>query len=101
MATSARIREYGAHMSDEVHKVTIQVKAPRGTFPGEVAIGYYCVVDGYVVLTDENGKPLGDKRSLDSGIDARSIACRMVRSRRSSSTPHGFDRPISYRKGFY
>jgi len=100
MESTAGIHEYGAHMS-EVHKVTIQVKAPRGTFPGEVAIGYYCVVDGYVVLTDESGKPVGDKRSLDSGIDARSIACRMVRGHRSSGTARGFNSPIRYPRGFY
>ena len=80
----------------DIHKVTIQVKAPRGTFPGEVAIGYYCVVDGYVVLTDADGKPLGsDKCDIGSG-DARVIACRMVRSRKGSASA-SFNRPISYR----
>ena len=59
----------------DVHKVTIQIRAPRGTFPGEVAEGYYCVVDGYVVLTDAAGKPInGEKHHLSPGQDARLLA---------------------------
>jgi hypothetical protein len=85
----------------DVHKVTIQIRAPKGAFPGEVAIGYYCVVDGYVVLTDADGKPLGsDKRHLSPGDDARLIACRMVRNRGRASTS-GFNRPIAYPKVCY
>jgi hypothetical protein len=67
---------------NDVHKVTVQIRAPRGMFPAEVAIGYYCVVDGYVVLTDADGKPLGsDQCHIGSG-DAHLIACRMVRNRK-------------------
>ena len=32
--------------------------APRGQDGGGVAIGHYVVVEGSVVLTDENGKPI-------------------------------------------
>ena len=85
----------------DVHMVTLQVRAPRGTFPGEVAIGYYCVVDNAVVLTDADGKPLGsDKRHLQPGDDARLIACRMVRNRGRASVT-GFNRPIVYPKTYY
>ena len=80
----------------DIHKVTIQVRAPRGSDAGEVAIGYYCVVEGYVVLTDADGKPLGsDKHHIGSG-DAHMIACRMVRSRRKGRASVNFNRPISY-----
>jgi hypothetical protein len=41
---------------DEVHKITIQTRAPKGFDPGKVAIGHYVTVDGFVVLTDEHGK---------------------------------------------
>ena len=80
----------------DVHKVTIQIRPPKGNFPGKIAEGYYCVVDGYVVLTDANGKPIGsEKRQIDGG-DARLIACRMVRSNESRASVNGFNRPISY-----
>jgi hypothetical protein len=85
---------------NDVHKVTIQVRAPRGSFPGEVVEGYYCVVDNAIVLTDADGKPLGsDKCHLPPGGDARLIACRMVRERRrNSAVVNGFSDRISYPK---
>jgi hypothetical protein len=65
----------------DVHKVTIQVRAPKGNFPGEVAIGHYVVVDGALVMTDETGKPVdSEKHHLTSGQDARLLACRLVRA---------------------
>jgi hypothetical protein len=87
-------------MSDEVRKVTIQIKAPRGRYGGEVAIGYYCLVEGSVVLTDENGKPTGaDRRPVLPGEDAHLIACRMVRSgRKAQASVAGFNRPLVYPK---
>ena len=86
----------------DVRKVTIQIKPPRGTFPGRVEIGYYCVADGHVVLTDENGKPTGeDKRYLNPGGDARLIACSMLRARRrNSAAVTGFNDKILYPKGY-
>ena len=86
-------------MTDEVKKLIIQVRAPRGTFPGEVVEGWYCVVDNTVVLTDADGKPLGTKRHLSPGGDARLIACRMIRERRRNSTAiSGFSDRILYQK---
>ena len=85
----------------DVHKVIIQIRAPRGTFYGEVAEGFYVVVDGAVVLTDRDGKPIGaDKRHLNPGDDARLVACWMVRARRQRPTPTGWDNKISYPKGY-
>ena len=80
-------------MSEEVKKITIQLRAPRGRDGGKVAIGHYCVADGFVVLCDENGKPTGDgKRLLNEGGDARLIACALLRSSRryGNSRPAGF-----------
>jgi hypothetical protein len=67
---------------------------------GRVEIGYYCVTDGHVVLTDENGKPTGeDKRYLNPGGDAKLIACAMLRARRrNSAAVSGFSDRISYPK---
>jgi hypothetical protein len=87
-------------MTDEVHKLTLEVARPRGDFPGRVVIGYYCVSDGHVVLTDENGKPTGDdKRYLNPGGDAKVIACSMLRkSRRNGASVRGFNDRIFYPK---
>jgi hypothetical protein len=86
-------------MSDEVHKVTVQVRPPKGTFPGEVAIGYYVVFENNVILTDGAGKPIAGvtKHYLTADQDARGIACQMVRDRRKGrASVAGFNRPISY-----
>lgn len=88
-------------MSDDVHQITVQIRPPKGTFPGEVAIGYYVInPDGYVVLTDENGKPVGDaKQHLDGpSVEARPIACRMLRRQNARSSVTGFNDRISYPK---
>jgi hypothetical protein len=84
-------------MSD-VHRIVIQLKPPRGTFPGKVAIGYYCIADNAVVITDENGKPAGTKRQLSPGDDARLIACRLLRQRQTAASGSGFNDPIRYPK---
>ena len=85
---------------NDVHKITIEVAKPRGSFAGRVEIGYYCVADGHVVLTDENGKPTGeDKRYLNPGGDAKLIACSMLRARRRSrATISGFGDRLLYQK---
>jgi hypothetical protein len=87
-------------MSDEVHHLCIQIRAPRGTFPGEVAEGWYVVVDNAVVLTDADGKPVdSEKRYLNPGDDARAIACVMVRQRRrNTGTVTGFHDKLNYPK---
>jgi len=83
----------------DVHKVTVQVRAPRGTFPGEVVEGWYCVFDNAVVLTDAEGKPINsEKHTLAPGQDARFLACRLMRSRRSGRVPHGFNDRLIYQK---
>ena len=45
-----------------VRKVTVQIRPPKGTFPGEIAEGFYRVVDNAGGMTNRDGKPLnGDK----------------------------------------
>ena len=85
-------------MTDEVNKLTIQVRAPRGTFPGEVVTGHYVVFENHVILTDADGsKPLGsDKRRLNLGEDAHLVACRLVRRSQSSGRLGGFNSPMNY-----
>jgi hypothetical protein len=86
-------------MSD-VHKLTIQVRAPKGIFPGEVVEGWYCVVDSAVALTDQDGKPVdNEKHHLAPGQDARLLACRLVRERRRiGAAVRGFNDRLVYSK---
>jgi hypothetical protein len=90
-------------MPDDIHRITLQLRAPRGRDPGKVAIGHYVVVDGYVTLTDEAGKPTGgSKQFLDPGGDARLIACRPLRKRqKAQSSGSDFNGPIKYPKMGY
>jgi hypothetical protein len=85
---------------DEVKKITTETQRPRGSFPGRVEIGYYVVVEGNVVLTDEQGKPIGvegTKRCLGPNDDARIQACLMLRQRtRSIARARSFNGPINY-----
>jgi hypothetical protein len=85
----------------QVHKVTVQIRPPKGTFPGEVAVGYYVVFENCVIMTDEDGKPISGvaKHHLGPGEDARLVACRLVRNNRKGST--GFNRPLQYPKWVY
>jgi hypothetical protein len=48
MATRDRISA-DVYCMNDIHKVSVQIRAPRGSFPGEIAEGFYVVVDGAVV----------------------------------------------------
>ncbi len=87
-------------MSNDVHKITIQIRAPRGKDPGKIAEGWYCIADNAVVLTDQNGKPIGnEKHHLEPGGDARLIASRMLRRRqKGGSSVSSFGGKIAYPK---
>jgi hypothetical protein len=89
-------------MLDEVHKITIETQRPRGSFPGRVEEGYYVFVEGSVVLTDEQGRPIGgDGTKRYIGLDGhhRNVACTMLRQRtRSMARSRSFNRPIQYPK---
>ena len=83
----------------DVHKLTLQVRAPRGGDGGKVDIGYWCIADQCVVLCDENGRPIaGEKRPIDGG-DPKLIAVAMMKARRrSGSSPRGFNDKLIYQK---
>jgi len=87
-------------LSDEVQKLTIQTRAPKGSDPGRVETGYYVFVEGSVVLTDERGRPLGrdgTKRYIGLAGHHRNVACMMLRQRtRSIASSRSFNRPINY-----
>jgi hypothetical protein len=86
----------------DVHAVKLQVRPPKGMFPGEIVEGWYCVVDNAVVLTDAAGKPTnGEKHHLAPGQDAHLLACRLIRARRNSGAPRGFNDKLNYPKLVY
>ena len=55
MAPAHRIS--GPSQPDKVHKVGVQIKAPRGSDPGHVEEAWYVVFENNVILTDQDGKP--------------------------------------------
>ena len=84
-------------MSDEVKKVRIQIRAPRGNFGGEIIESHYCVVDNAVVLTDADGRPLdSEKHRLGPSDDPHIVAHRLLRQRPRAM--HGFSGKINYPK---
>jgi len=86
-------------MPNEVHKITIELERPRGSFPGRVEVGYYVFTEGKVILTDERGAPIGAERYI--GLDCpnhRNVACVLLRQRtRGTAASRSFNRPIQYR----
>jgi len=79
----------------DVHKVRIQVRAPRGNFGGEIAEGWYVVFENSVIMTDADGKPIdSEKHRLAPGDDPHIVAHRLLRQRRTS--PRGFSDKIIY-----
>ena len=80
---------------NEVHKIRRTVRAPRGHDAGEIVEGWYCIVDGYLVMTDQDGKPVdSEKHHLGPSDDPHIVAHRLLRQRRSS--PRGFGDKINY-----
>ena len=69
---------------------------PKTGDPGECAIGHYAVVDGYVLMCDENGRPTGARERL-IGEPAERVAGRLLREAwLKRVTESDFNRPISY-----
>src|SRR5215471_14370352 len=97
MAARDCISKFGDCMSDEVKKVRIQIRAPRGNFGGEIVEAWYCVVDGFLVMTDANGRPVdSEKHPLGPRDDPHIVAHRLLRQRRRGSGPAGWNDPIRY-----
>jgi hypothetical protein len=91
--------------------VTIQIKPPSGSFPGQTAEGAFIVEDGVVVLTDREGNPARDgdgkfyKQKLADGQNPKLIAGRLTRQLRTAlrgkdAPVNGFDGPIHYPKSY-
>jgi len=62
--------------------------------PGSCEIGYYAVVDGCVLLCNEDGRPIGPRERL-IGEDAQRVAGRLLREAwLKRVTESDFNRPI-------
>jgi hypothetical protein len=98
----------------EVHQVWIHIKpVSRGLPTGQIAYGFYTLVDGVVTMTDAKGNPAHDDAGktytakLD-GEDLHIIAGRLTRKLRDAligkkdAPPAGFGAPLNYSKsGIY
>jgi hypothetical protein len=83
----------------DIHKITITLARPRGSFPGKVATGYYTVNEGTVTLVDENGVPVDRykfSRKIAPNSDAKLTAYALVRQRNSRAGSDDFNRPLVY-----
>lgn len=83
-------------MPPEVHEVTVQVRGPSGSDPGEVAIAHFIFENCCVTLTDQAGVPLEMVAAIKCPptMDPRSIA-RGAASKRLSEN-NWFNRRLDY-----
>jgi hypothetical protein len=74
-------------------RIVVQTEAPTETTPGAIAEGYYDLIDGKVVVTDLQGRPIGSEEAKhgDPGVIARRIL------RRARPGRGDFYGPIRYR----
>jgi hypothetical protein len=99
----------------EVHQVYIHIKPVSLALPtGQVAYGFYTLVDGVVTMTNQKGEPAQDDAGkiytakLQPNDDAHVIAGRLTRRLRDAllgkkdAPPSGFGAPLNYPKaGIY
>ena len=95
-------------MKPEVHQISVKIHPPSPRMPaGQVARGYYIVVDDLLTMTDPKGEPAVDEsgktytHKLAPGDDAIVIAGRLTKELRlalrgKSSAPAGFNGPLNY-----
>ena len=99
------IRERRLHERSPPDTIETARPRPRESFPGRIETGFYVFTEGSVILTDEQGRPLGgDGTKRFIGLDGhhRNVACMMLRSRRRNShSLADFAAPISYQRSKY
>jgi hypothetical protein len=80
-----------------VHDVCITGRTPSDNDPGEIAVGYYTVAHGELLMTDATGKPLRDAKPVKvTNENARSVAGMLTRQHWVESRSNGFDGPLNY-----
>jgi len=74
-------------------RIVVQTEAATETNPGAIAEGYYDLIDGKVVVTDLQGRPIGNEEAKP-GDDPAVIAKRILRRARLGRGD--FSAPIRY-----
>jgi hypothetical protein len=94
--TAREKKKVPASLPAPVQSVLIQVRAPSGNDPGELAEGHYVVQGDVVTLVDPAGKPIEgiEPQALD-GEDPKWVARRLTRER-WEATRGGFNRRLNY-----
>jgi hypothetical protein len=95
----------------QVHQVTISIKPCSRALPtGQIAFGFYTVVDGVVTMTNQKGEPATDDTGktytakLETNDNAHEIAGRLTKKLRDvligkgkkDAPPSGFTGPLNY-----
>src|SRR5262249_16604686 len=70
----------------EPRPVWTEIRRPGPTFHGEIAEGYYIVVDGRVHLSDELGKAIAGYSDI-AGLDPMSRARKLLRAKTMRDKP--------------
>ena len=73
-------------------RIIVQTEAATETSPGAILEGHYNLIDGKVVVTDLQGRPIGSEEAKP-GDDPTLIAKRILRRGRAQ---RDFFRPINY-----
>jgi hypothetical protein len=80
----------------DIKTVWIRTRTPRDSNdPGEAAIAYYFVADGFVTLCDAIGKPAKECQ-IGPGETAERIAWSLAREARTAEIGSDFNRRIEY-----
>jgi hypothetical protein len=92
-----RTQRIAAKPRPSVQEVIITVRGASGNDPGEIAVGYFTVQDGFVTLTNQGGEPIKDMEPERAGnADPKYIAGLLLRKRRSEKN-EDFNRRLDYR----
>jgi hypothetical protein len=81
----------------EIFRLTVQTAKPGGTRSphGTVEIGHWYRDGDYVFLCDQDGVRTGDKHKVPKGVDAKTIAILLLKSKVARKSG-GFNRKLIY-----
>jgi hypothetical protein len=90
----------------EKKEIAVMIEPPVGGDPGRVSYGRYAIEDGKVVMYDEDGDPMTDRRGnryereLVEGIEPDQIAGQLTRRIRHDlgGDKGNFNRPLIFPK---
>ena len=73
----------------DIHRLTIEIAKPGGRrFPhGCVETGYWYEEGDCLFLCDQNGIRTDNKCEIPEGVDAKTVAIRLLKSATTPSTP--------------